>query len=123
MISAGTTASITHTVESTDTAIALGSGDVAALGTPRVVALCEEAAVAALAGQLPEGATSVGANVNIDHVAASAVGRTVSASATVSAVEGRKISFDLVVTESDTIAARGSHIRYVVDRSRFEASL
>lgn len=123
MISEGASASISLTVTSDDTAIAFGSGDVAVLGTPRVVALCEEAAVAALAGQLPEGATSVGSNVNIDHTAASAIGRTVLASATVSAVEGRKISFDLVVTESDTIAARGTHIRYVVDRSRFEASL
>lgn len=123
MISEGASASISLTVTSDDTAIAFGSGDVAVLGTPRVVALCEEAAVAALAGQLPEGATSVGSNVNIDHTAASAIGRTVLASATVSAIEGRKISFDLVVTESDTIAARGTHIRYVVDRSRFEASL
>ncbi len=123
MITPAVTASVSLTVTDADTAIALGSGDVAVLGTPRVVALCEEAAVATLGGQLAEGSTSVGANINIDHIAATAVGRTVIASATVSEVEGRKISFDLLVKDSETIAARGTHVRFIVDRNRFEASL
>ncbi len=65
MISQGTAASISLTVTEQDTAIVLGSGDVAVLGTPRVVALCEEAAVAALAGFLPDGATTVGTSISI----------------------------------------------------------
>ncbi len=122
MIQEGSAASILLTVTSIDTAIALGSGDVAVLATPRVVALCEEAAVAALAGQLADDSTSVGTNINLDHLTATPVGRTVTAIATVTAVEGKRISFDLRVEDSDTIAASGTHTRYIVNRTRFEES-
>jgi len=123
MITEGITASISLVVIAADTAVALGSGDVVALGTPRVVALCEEAAVAALAGLLPEQSTTVGTNINIDHLAATAVGGAVTASATVTAVDGRTISFSLSVVEGESDVARGVHTRVVVDRKRFEASL
>lgn len=123
MISQGAAASVLHVVTEQDTAIALGSGDVAVLGTPRVVALCEEAAVAALVGSLPEGATSVGTSINIDHLAATGVGGTVTATATVAEVEGKKISFTLVVKDGDRTAAQGTHTRFVVNRDRFEDSV
>lgn len=123
MISSGTSASISLVVADRDTAIALGSGAVAVLGTPRVVALSEEAAVAALAGSLPEGATTVGTNITLDHLVATGVGSTVTATATVTSVEGRKISFSVEVRESDKLAARGTHSRFIVDRARFERSI
>jgi predicted thioesterase len=122
MISQGTAASISLTVTEQDTAIVLGSGDVAVLGTPRVVALCEEAAVAALAGFLPDGATTVGTSISIDHLAPTGVDGTVTATATVTEVEGKKVSFTLVVKDGDKLAARGTHTRLVVDRERFESS-
>lgn len=122
MIPEGSAASIALTVTTADTALALGSGNVAVLGTPRVVGLCEEAAVAALAGSLPADATSVGTNINVDHLAATGVGRTVTATATVTAVEGKKVSFGLVVNDGDIVAARGTHTRFVVNLKRFEAS-
>jgi fluoroacetyl-CoA thioesterase len=59
MIDIGLSEVISTTVTGADTAIALGSGDVAVLGTPRIVALCEEAAVAALAGLLPSSVYSI----------------------------------------------------------------
>lgn len=120
MISEGASASISLTVTDADTATALGSGDVAVLGTPRVVALCEEAAVAALAGSLPDGATSVGTNVNVDHLAATRVGGVVTANAVVDAVDGREITFALEVAEGDRVVARGTHTRVVTGRERFE---
>ena len=123
MISRGASASISLIVTEQDTAIALGSGDVAVLGTPRVVALCEEAAVAALDGSLPEGATSVGTHISIGHLAATGVGGSVTATATVTDVEGKKISFALVVEDGDTTAARGTHTRFIVNRHRFEQSV
>ncbi len=122
MIPQGASASIVLTVTDADTAVALGSGDVAVLGTPRLVALCEEAAVAALSGSLPEGATTVGTSVNIDHLIATGIGGTVTATATVVEVEGRKVSFTLSVEDGGKIAASGSHTRLVVDRARFEES-
>ncbi len=123
MIEPGTSASISFVADDASTAIALGSGDVAVLGTPKVVALVEEAAVAALAGRLPEGATSVGTHVSVDHLAPTAVGSQVVATATVTAVDGRSVSFTVTVTEGDEVVARGRHTRVVVDRSRFEAGV
>ena len=123
MITEGTTASRSLVVTSADTAVALGSGDVDVLGTPRVVALCEEAAVAALAGLLPEGSTTVGTTITLEHLAATPVGGSVVASATVIAVDGRMVAFSLSVVDGDTVSALGDHTRAVVDRKRFEASL
>lgn len=123
MIPEGTTASISRVVMAADTAVALGSGDVDVLGTPRVVALCEEAAVAALAGLLPEGSTTVGTSIALDHLAATPVGGSVVASATVTGVDGRMVAFSVSVVDGDTVAARGVHTRAVVNRERFDASL
>lgn len=120
MISEGASSSVSLIVSDADTSIALGSGDVAVLGTPRIVALCEKAAVAALAEFLPEGSTTVGTSVSIDHLAPTGVGGAVIATATVTEVDGKKASFRLVVTDGDKIVARGIHTRFVVDRERFE---
>lgn len=123
MISSGTSASTSLVVMEHDTAIALGSGDVAVLATPRVVALSEEAAVAALAGSLPEGATTVGTNITLDHLAATGVGFSVTATATVTSVEGKQVSFSVEVRENDKLVARGTHTRFIVDRARFTQSI
>jgi predicted thioesterase len=123
MITEGTSESVSLVASDADTALAIGSGDVAVLGTPRVVALCEEAAVGALAGQLPEGATSVGTRISIDHLIATAVGGTVTAMATVTGVQDKKISFDIELLEGNRTAARGTHTRFIVDRVRFEESV
>ena len=122
MISEGAHATISLVVTEQDTAIALGSGDVAVLGTPRIVALCEQAAVEALAGSLSEGETSVGTNITIDHLAATGVGGSVRATATVTEVDRKQVLFGLVVEDGDRVAARGTHTRFVVDRDRFEQS-
>ncbi|MCJ7780351.1 MAG: hypothetical protein MUQ27_05950 [Acidimicrobiia bacterium] len=118
-IEVGTSATVRLVVGESDTAIALGSGDVPVLGTPRIVALMEQAAVAALAGTLDEGATSVGTRIAVDHLAASLVGVSVAATAEVVGVDGRAVSFRLTVREGDRVVASGDHIRFVVDRERF----
>ena len=118
-IELGTTATVRLVVGDADTAIALGSGDVPVLGTPRIVALMEQAAVAALAGTLDEGATSVGTRIAIDHLAASLPGAAVTATAEVVGIDGRSVSFRLTVHEGDRLVASGTHVRFVVDRDRF----
>lgn len=119
----GDTATVQFTVAEDSTALALGSGDVEVLGTPKVVALCEEAAVAAIADHLPAGSTTVGTRIEIDHSAPTAVGGAVSATARVTTVNGRSISFDLSVVEGASEVASGRHTRAIVDRARFEARL
>lgn len=102
-----------------DTAEALGSGDVPVLGTPRVVALCEQAAIAALGTVLAASQTSVGMRVQIDHLAPTAVGGAVTADATLEKVEGRRLTFTVSVSDRCGLVAAGRVTRVVVERERF----
>lgn len=106
-----------------DTAIVLRSGDVPVLATPRVVALCEEATVAAVAPHLEPGETTVGTHVELDHLRASGVGTTVTAHALVTEAAGRRITFEVAASDDAGEIARGRVVRVVVDRGRFVASL
>jgi predicted thioesterase len=115
----GLTAEVALLVTEADTAVALHSGDVAVLGTPRVVALCEEASMAALKGRLKPGETSVGYAVQLDHVAPSAVGAEVRAEVTLAKVEGRRLVFTVSVSDSRGLVAAGRITRVVVDAERF----
>lgn len=105
-----------------DTATAVGSGDVDVLATPRVVALCEAATVDAVAGRLDEAATTVGTRVELNHLRASRVGDTVTARATLTEVEGRRLTFDVEAVDGEHIVASGVVVRAVVDRARFLSS-
>ncbi|WP_370618535.1 thioesterase family protein [Mumia sp. Pv 4-285] len=121
-IDKGLTATLTRTVGDDDTAAALGSGSLPVLATPRVLAWCEETTCAAIAAQIPDGATSVGTRVRLDHLAPSPVGATVAVVATVTAVDGRLVSFEVVATDSDgRLLAEGEVRRVVVDSARFLA--
>jgi predicted thioesterase len=115
----GLTASVSLTVTDADTAVALRSGDVPVLGTPRVVALVEEATVAAVAKALETGQSTVGVRVVLDHLAATPAGRAVIAQATLTEVDGRRLAFDVALHDGDTVAAKGTVHRVIVDRQRF----
>ncbi|GAA2186181.1 thioesterase family protein [Micromonospora lupini] len=115
----GLTAQVELTVTDTDTAQAVGSGDVPVLGTPRVLALAEAATVAATAATLPPGSTTVGTRVELEHLAPTVVGRTVRAQALLATVDGRRLSFEVTVADGDQTVARGRVDRIVVDRQRF----
>lgn len=119
----GLCATVPLTVSDADTAIAVGSGDVPVLGTPRVVALCEEATVAALAGHLDAGRTTVGTRVELDHLAATAVGRTVHAEATLVEVDGARLRFDVRAFDDTGDVAVGVVHRVAVDVERFLGKL
>jgi len=115
----GLSASVELVVSDDDTAIALHSGDVPVLGTPRVVALCEQAAIEALDGRLAENETSVGMRVQLDHLAPSGVGARVVAEATLERVEGRRLVFTVSVNDGRGLVAAGKVTRVVVDVERF----
>lgn len=119
--SVGATADVTHAVAEADTATALGSGDVPVLATPRVLALLEAATVAAVAPSMPDGQTSVGTRISLEHHAATPVGRTVTARARLVAVDGRRLEFEVTLNDGETVAAFGTVERVVVDRARFVA--
>jgi fluoroacetyl-CoA thioesterase len=115
----GSSAEVELTVGEADTAIAMGSGDVPVLATPRVVALCEQASVAALATSLGAGETTVGHTVQLDHVAPTAVGRRVRAEATLMKVEGRRLTFNVSVNDARGLVAVGKITRVLVNTERF----
>jgi len=115
----GLTASVTLVVADADTALALNSGDVPVLGTPRVIALAEQASVEATAGHLPEGRTTVGYQVQLAHLTPTAVGGTVVAEATLEQVEGRRLTFRVSVNDARGLVAAGRITRVIVERARF----
>lgn len=115
----GLTATVSSTVSEADTASALGSGDVDVLGTPRVVALVEQATVAALRDRLEPGQTSVGMRVQLDHLAPTAVGANISAEATLEKVQGRRLVFTVAANDDRGLVAAGRVTRVVVETERF----
>jgi fluoroacetyl-CoA thioesterase len=119
---AGAEAAVEEMVTVEMTARRVGSGDVSVLATPSLLALIERAAVAAVAGRLPPGQTTVGASVDLAHLAPTPVGASVAAIARVDRVNGRRLVFAVSVTDVAGEVARGRHVRVVVDRGRFEAS-
>lgn len=107
------------TVSDADTAIALGSGDVPVLGTPRVIALAEQATVAVVAGRLDAGLSTVGMRVQLDHLAPTKVGSVVVAEATLEKAEGRRLTFTVSVNDECGLIAAGKVTRVIVDVERF----
>ena len=102
-----------------DTAVALRSGEVEVLATPRLIALAEEAAMTAVGDRLPAGQTTVGMRVQVDHLAPTSVGSSVAAEATLEKVEGRRLTFTVSVTDHGGLVAAGKVTRVIVETERF----
>jgi fluoroacetyl-CoA thioesterase len=115
----GLAAKVVIDVCDADTAIANRTGEVPVLGTPRLVALCEEATLAAIAGHVPEGHTTVGMRVQLDHLAPTAVGGSVSADARLDKIEGRRLTFSVSASDDRGLIAAGKVTRVVVDVDKF----
>ena len=105
------------TVSAGNTAAATGDLDVFA--TPAMVALMENAAMKAVADALPEGSTTVGAEMNVTHIKPSGLGAEIVATAVLTGVEGRKLTFNVGARDAEGMIGEGIHIRYAVDRRRF----
>lgn len=107
-------------VDENNTAEAVGSGSLKVFATPMMVALMEKSAVNALADFLDEGETTVGTGINISHVAASPVGIGITATAEVTNVNGREITFKLSASDSVGLIGEGTHTRFVVNAEKFQ---
>lgn len=113
-----TQSTVTHVVSEEHTARTVGSGDLDVLGTPVLLAWCEEATCAAL--DLPDGRTSVGVAVRIQHLAATPVGMTVTATAAVLELDDRRARFEVSAADQHgTVLLTGEIDRAIVDRERF----
>ena len=124
----GLASSVRIVVADDDTATALGSGDVPVLATPRLLALAEAAAVAAIAPDLESGATSVGTSAVLEHRRASPIGAEIIVEAEVTEVDGRRLGFRFIARQVErsrapddetAVVAAGTMERVLVDRERF----
>ena len=118
-ITVGMKGKVTTLVEKEDTAQEVGSGSLLVYATPCMVALMEGAACEAIEAGLAEGQTSVGTELNIQHISATPVGLEVSAEAEVIAVEGKVITFALRAFDEAGEIGTGIHKRVIVNPQKF----
>ncbi len=111
------------TVTDSVTASKMGSGDMPVLATPAMMALMENAAMLAVACELPEGCTTVGGHIESSHLRPSKMGTKVSAVAEVTRVDGKKIELKIAAYAGDTLLGEGTHLRFIVDREKFISKL
>lgn len=117
----GLAGEITAEVRPEHTAQSLGSGGVAVLATPMLVALMEGAAKDAVQPDLPEGWTTVGTRVDISHLAATPVGMKVTARAELTEVDGRRLVFTVEAQDELEKVGQGLHERFIINTERFES--
>ena len=113
----------TFTVTEADTALAVGSGSLAVLGTPRLLAWCEAVTCAAVEPLVAPGRTSVGTRVSLEHLAASPVGAQVEVTATAVYTEPKLVRLAVAARMGTTLVGNGEVTRVVVDVERFLARL
>ena len=111
------------TVTDAVTAIEMGSGDMPVLATPAMMALMENAAMLAVADELPEGCTTVGGHIESSHLKPSKIGDKVAATGEVTKVDDKKIAFKINAYSGDVCLGEGTHLRFIVDRERFLSKL
>ena len=103
------------------TAPRVGSGRIAVLATPVMINVIEAAALAAVEHLLPAGHQSLGIHLDVGHFAATPVGLKVTATAEVTAIEGRTITFKVEARDDREVIGGGTHQRVVVNVARFDA--
>jgi predicted thioesterase len=118
-IAKGLTYSLEKIVSQNDTATAYGSGLVEVFATPAMIAFMEETALKSVQPLLDENQTTVGFEVCIKHLKATGVGAKVISKAIVEEFSGRKIVFSVEVTHDNKTIGHGRHIRYIVDKDKF----
>ena len=112
---------VTIKVEEKDTAASYGSGTLAVLATPRMIALMEESAYKCIDKYLEEGQSSVGTYLDVKHLAATPVGMEVYAESEVTEVDGRKVVFSVKAYDEKGLIGEGRHERFVVFSEKFVA--
>ena len=110
-------------VRECDTAQSAGSGNLPVFATPMMVALMENAAMKAAEQLLQERESTVGSELNIKHLRPTAIGEEVSATAVLTAQEGRKLTFSVVATDKNGTIGEGTHVRYIINAEKFMSKL
>ena len=103
------------------TAPRVGSGKVHVLATPVMINLIEAAALQAIEHLLQPGYQSLGTHLDVHHVAATPVGMKARATAEVTEVDGRTVTFKVEARDEKDLIGHGTHVRVVVNVEKFDA--
>jgi predicted thioesterase len=109
----------TFLVEEEHSAIHVGSGSLRVLATPWMIAFMENTARRLMGEHLPEGYSSVGAHVDVRHLAPTPVGARLRVRAEIIAVDGLKVTFAMAAWDDHEQVGEGQHLRVVIDEARF----
>ena len=118
-ITIGMKAEVSTLVEREDTAMEVGSGDLLVYATPCMVALMEGAACEAIAQCISDSQPTVGTALNIEHISATPVGLEVHATAEVTDVEGKVITFTVTAFDETGEIGHGTHKRVIINSQKF----
>lgn len=106
-------------VTESDTAAKFGSGDIYVYASPMMIGLMENAALKCVDDYLPKGYSTVGINVNVNHLKATPVGMKVTAKAKLNEIKGKKLLFTVEANDENGLIGEGSHVRYIVNSEEF----
>ena len=109
----------TKIVEKKDTASAFGSGLAEVFATPAMIALMENTAYLSIDSLLPEGYSSVGISINVQHKKASLPGSIVSCYSEVTKVDGKKVHFHIEASDEEGEIGVAEHVRYIINSDEF----
>ncbi len=115
----GTVHEINVTVQENMTAASMKSGNLQVFATPYMIALMEQASAELCQKFLPDGISTVGTMVNIQHLAATSLGAPVRAVATLTDFDGRKATFEVVAYDNAGVIGKGTHERFTVKIDSF----
>ena len=115
----GLTGKAEMVVGTNDTAQRVGSGRIAVMATPVMITLMEEAALDAIEHLLPAGKQSLGTHLDVSHIAATPVGMKVTATAELTEVDGRNLTFAVSARDERDLIGQGFHQRVVVTAASF----
>ena len=103
------------------TAARFGSGELAVLATPAMIALMEKTCLRSVAGYLPEGQGTVGTLVNVSHERATALGKRVWCESKLVEIDRRRLVFEVTAFDDGGVIGRGRHERFIIDNEKFMA--
>ena len=121
MLQPGIKAEKSLTVTDANTAKTMGSGTLDVFATPAMVALIEQTAYTSIESELEPGWGSVGTSLNIQHLSATPVGMTVTATTELVEVDRRRLVFHAEVYDEKGLVGKGTHERFLVENEKFQA--
>ena len=120
MFEVGIKDTVETVVTKDNTAKAFTSGALEVFATPAMIALMEETCWKMVQPHLEEGQGTVGTGLNVEHVAPSPVGMKIKCEATLTKIEGRKLSFEVNAFDETGLIGKGSHDRFIIDSEKFQ---